>query len=335
MRWYPWLRPAFDQLVGQYQAGRGHHALLLHALPGMGVEALSYALTRYLMCQQPQGVKSCGQCRACQLMQAGTHPDYLMLVPEKGRASLGVDAVRALTDQLASHARQGGTRVIWIPDANLLTEAAANALLKTLEEPPENCRFLLATREPGQLLATLRSRCLYCYLPPPDPAFAGSWLTRQSQASSLEIRTALRLSSGAPAAALELLATKPWQQRQAFCAALEQALDSQDLLALRKALNDDQASERLMLLSTLLLDAIKWQHNAQGVSANLDQSPLIEKLAHSHPPLILHMMLSQIFTCRQQLENVAGVNRELMLTDLLLRWEQALAPNATPVLPHL
>ncbi|STI76472.1 DNA polymerase III subunit delta' [Escherichia coli] len=57
MRWYPWLRPDFEKLVASYQAGRGHHALLIQALPGMGDDALIYALSRYLLCQQPQGHK--------------------------------------------------------------------------------------------------------------------------------------------------------------------------------------------------------------------------------------------------------------------------------------
>lgn len=60
MKWYPWLRPAYEKLVESYQAGRGHHALLIQALPGMGAEALSYALSRYLLCQQPDGHKVVG-----------------------------------------------------------------------------------------------------------------------------------------------------------------------------------------------------------------------------------------------------------------------------------
>ncbi|STV74439.1 DNA polymerase III subunit delta' [Klebsiella michiganensis] len=94
MKWYPWLRPPFEQLVASYQAGRGHHALMVQALPGMGSDALIYALCRFLMCRQPEGHKSCGHCHSCQLMQAGTHPDYYALTPEKGKSSLGIDAVR-------------------------------------------------------------------------------------------------------------------------------------------------------------------------------------------------------------------------------------------------
>ena len=63
MKWYPWLRPHFEQLVNSYQGGRGHRALLIQALPGMGDDALIYAITRFLMCQQPEGHKSCGKCR--------------------------------------------------------------------------------------------------------------------------------------------------------------------------------------------------------------------------------------------------------------------------------
>ncbi|HAS9622262.1 TPA: DNA polymerase III subunit delta', partial [Salmonella enterica subsp. enterica serovar Enteritidis] len=100
MKWYPWLRPAYEKLVESYQAGRGHHALLIQALPGMGDEALCYALSRYLLCQQPEGHKSCGHCRGCQLMQAGTHPDYYTLTPDKGKSSLGVDAVREVSEKL-------------------------------------------------------------------------------------------------------------------------------------------------------------------------------------------------------------------------------------------
>lgn len=142
MKWYPWLRPHFEQLINSYQAGRGHHALLIQALPGMGDDELIYAITRFLMCQQPEGHKSCGKCRGCQLMQAGTHPDYYTLEPEKGKTTLGIDAVREVSEKLYEHARLGGAKVVWLKDAALLTEAAANALLKTLEEP---------RRRPGSL----------------------------------------------------------------------------------------------------------------------------------------------------------------------------------------
>jgi DNA polymerase III, delta prime subunit (EC 2.7.7.7) len=185
MKWYPWLRPAFEQLITSYQAGRGHHALLVQARAGMGDEALVYALTRYLMCQQPDGHKSCGKCHSCQLMQAGTHPDYYALAPEKGKSTLGIDAVREVSEKLYEHARLGGAKVVWIADAAILTEAAANALLKTLEEPPKNTWFFLACEEPARLLATLRSRCRLFHLAPPSEQYGLAWLEREVTMSQM------------------------------------------------------------------------------------------------------------------------------------------------------
>ncbi len=87
MKWYPWLRPAVPTAHCQLSERTGaHHALLIQALPGMGEDALIYAITRFLMCQQPEGHKSCGQCRGCQLMQAGTHPDYYRAGAGKGKS---------------------------------------------------------------------------------------------------------------------------------------------------------------------------------------------------------------------------------------------------------
>lgn len=334
MKWYPWLRPHFEQLISSYQAGRGHHALLIQALPGMGDDALIYAITRFLMCQKPQGHKSCGQCRGCQLMQAGTHPDYYTLEPEKGKNTLGIDAVRDVSEKLYEHARLGGAKVVWLKDAAILTEAAANALLKTLEEPPEKTWFLLSCREPGRLLATLRSRCRLHHLAVPQEAWSLAWLEREVTTSQDAMLSALRLCSGAPAAALALLQPDVWSQREALCRAVASAIDSGDWLSLLPALNGDQAAERLQWLATLLLDALKIQQGATLLT-NPDVWPLVNTLANGLSGTTLQAILHDISQSREHLLTVAGVNRELLLTDQLLRIEHYLQPGITPPVSHL
>ncbi|TCB91744.1 DNA polymerase III subunit delta' [Enterobacter wuhouensis] len=334
MKWYPWLRPHFEQLIGSYQAGRGHHALLIQALPGMGDDALIYAITRFLMCQQPEGHKSCGKCRGCQLMQAGTHPDYYTLEPEKGKSTLGIDAVREVSEKLYEHARLGGAKVVWLKDAAILTEAAANALLKTLEEPPEKTWFFLSCREPGRLLATLRSRCRLHHLAAPQEAWSLTWLSREVTASQEVMLAALRLSSGAPAAALALLQKDVWSQREALCRAVETALDSGDWLSVLPALNSDQAAERLHWLAALLLDSLKLQQGATLLS-NPDVWPLVNTLANRLSGTSLRAILHEVCQSREQLLSVTGLNRELVLTDRLLSIEHYLQPGVIPPVSHL
>lgn len=325
MNWYPWLNHSYRQILSQHQAQRGHHALLIQALPGMGDDALIWGISRWLMCKRPDGVKSCGECHACQLMLAGTHPDWYRLEAEKGKSALGIDAVRSVTEKLYHHAQQGGAKVVWLPDAGQLTEAAANALLKTLEEPPKNTWFLLSSREPSRLLPTLRSRCLLWHVAPPAEAQSLQWLQKQSTAGLNELTAALRLSAGAPAAALALLDDKIWQQRQRVCEALPVALQG-DLLSLLPVLHHDDAVQRIGWLCSLLVDAVKWQQGGGQFITNVDRQAEVMRIASLLPYSAIDTSLRQWIICRDRLLNVVAVNRELLLTEQLLGWETMLNP---------
>ncbi|MCK9781406.1 DNA polymerase III subunit delta' [Proteus columbae] len=323
MNWYPWLNQAYRQLISMYQEGRGHHALLLHAIQGMGGEALSYGLSRWLMCQNKQGLKSCNECHSCRLMLAETHPDWHILQSEKGKSSIGIEAVRKVTEKLEHHAQQSGFRVVWIKDVEALTEAAANALLKTLEEPPKNTYFLLNCQQPEVLLATLRSRCFYYHLATPDLQHATHWLQQQlpniPYANSV---TALNLSQNAPVLALSLLKDE-WKERDAFCQALYASIQKRDLYAFLPQLNQDNAERRLYWLLSLLLDALKYQTNAQVYCVNQDQQALIMALSQCSSGTLLSI-IDGWKQCRYQLMTIPALNRELLLVEQLLDWENQL-----------
>lgn len=320
MNWYPWLNAPYRQLLAQHQSGRGHHALLLHAIDGMGEASLVYALARWLLCQNPQGEKSCGECHACRLMMAGTHPDWHVLQPEKGKTTLGIEPVRQLIERLQSHAQQDGAKLVWIARCEQLSEAAANALLKTLEEPPAQTYFLLGTREPAQLMATLRSRCFHLYLAPPAEAISLRWLGQQLPGETMAQRAALRLCAGAPVAALALLQPPRWAQREALCQALAQVLESRRWLDLLSVLNHEDSAERLGWLCALLLDALKLRHGVTDSIANGDHAPLISRLADEHAESDLQRLLQAWIACRHLLLATPGVNRELMLMRQLCAW---------------
>ncbi len=325
MNWYPWLNPVYRQVIGQHQAGRAHHALLVQALPGMGDSELIWAISRWLLCQRRDGLKSCGRCHGCQLMLAGTHPDWHRLAAEKGKSALGIDAVREVNEKLYHHAQQGGAKVVWLPDAGQLTEAAANALLKTLEEPPQNSWFFLSSAEPSWLLPTLRSRCLRLHLAPPDERQSLAWLQKQEAGAPEAMLAALRLSSGAPAAALALLDQQLWAQRQALCETLSSALD-EDVLTLLPQLNHDNVVARIGWLASLLTDALKWQQSGDRFIANVDRPQLVRQLAQRLPAAALDKSLRQWLLCRDRLSRIVAVNRELLLTEQLLNWETLLKP---------
>ncbi|MBI3309838.1 MAG: DNA polymerase III subunit delta', partial [Serratia liquefaciens] len=184
--------------------------------------------------------------------------------------------------------------------------------------------FLLSCREPSRLLATLRSRCLYWHLASPDEQLSLQWLNRQTPGNQVDLLTALRLHDGAPLAAEQLLQPASWQQRSALCAALSAALPQHDMLSLLPVLNHEDVAERLHWLCALLVDAMKWQQGAASYAPNQDQQPLVHQLASRLSSTSLQQVVQQWLNCRHQLLSVVGVNRELLLTEQLLGWEQML-----------
>lgn len=163
-----------------------------------------------LLCEQPVADGSaCHTCQACQWMSAGTHPDARTLglvAGDDGKVStqIPVDAVRALAGFLSVAGHRGGRRVVLIDPAQAMNGIAANALLKSLEEPGEGVTFLLITERPEMLLPTIRSRCQQIELPAPSLTEAQDWLLGASGCSAEQARGWLAASGGAPLHALAL-----------------------------------------------------------------------------------------------------------------------------------
>ncbi|BCV19989.1 DNA polymerase III subunit delta' [Moorella sp. Hama-1] len=151
-----------QQLRQALQAGKLAHAYLLAG--GGADERRSQALylATALNCSNLQEGEPCGRCPSCRQMASGNHPDFYLVEPRG--ASLKIAQIRELQARLALQAYQGGVRVAVLAGADNMTEAAANCLLKTLEEPPEGTYLILLAAQPDRLLATIRSRCQELHL---------------------------------------------------------------------------------------------------------------------------------------------------------------------------
>lgn len=197
----PWLAPVMAQLTTLATQQRLAHALLLNGMNGLGKAQLARAVTAFLLCRTPEQNRACGQCKSCLLLAAGNHPDWLQLTTEN--SSIGVDEIRRIIDFTQGSAQQHGNRVITLPKAERMTESAANALLKTLEEPPQGCYLLLQSSQPQRLKATLLSRCQRWDLAPLSEDALYQWLATQYQGAIPAF--VYRYTGGAPLTALALL----------------------------------------------------------------------------------------------------------------------------------
>jgi DNA polymerase-3 subunit delta' len=222
---WPWLQAPLQTALGQLH----HHAVLLHGLPGTGQFEFAMALTRAWLCEQsPVGspfAPACGHCTACRLLDAGSHPDVMLVLPEALQATLGwdtgdtggdagddksdrksrkpsqdikVDAIRAVVQFSQNTASRGRAKVVLIHPVERMNAIAANTLLKTLEEPPGQVRFVLSGSALDQLLPTVRSRCQAWALPSPEPELASQWLSAETGLDAAAARLLLDASGGQP-----------------------------------------------------------------------------------------------------------------------------------------
>ena len=227
MNLQPWLAPAWQRLAAALAGQRLHHGLLIAAPAGYGKRALVEAFARAALCTQ-RGVdgRACGVCRSCLLVAAGSHPDLARVTFElrddgKLRSEITVDQIRALSQRLAMSSQFGGLQLALIDPADRLNANAANALLKTLEEPATATIIVLVADDPARLPATIRSRCQRIEIGRPSRDEAIAWLRAQKiDAKSAE--QALEASLGNPG--------------------LAQAWLADDTLDLRKACLDDLAA---------------------------------------------------------------------------------------------
>ena len=212
---------SFEQMVGQehvvqalgnaLQQRRLHHAYLFTGTRGIGKTTVSRILAKSLNCTGVDGngditAQPCGQCGACTEIDADRYIDYIELDAASNR---GIDEVRDLLERAAYKPSIGRFKVFMIDEAHQLTKESFNALLKTLEEPPEYLKFVLATTDPDKMLPTVLSRCLQFNLRPMAPEVVQAHLQNVLQAEQVlhdpgSVRLLSRAARGSMRDALSL-----------------------------------------------------------------------------------------------------------------------------------
>jgi DNA polymerase III subunit delta' len=180
LRLLPWLRPAFAQLEAARRAGSLGHAWLISGPTGVGKLNLALVLARRLFGDNSEpatlDAESALAAMAARHEAMDRHPDLHWLYPEEDKETISVDQVRDVIDAFTLTAHRGAAKVVVVEPAEALTPAAANALLKTLEEPTPHGYLLLVSGQPGRLASTVRSRCQHVALRVPDVEGVAQWL---------------------------------------------------------------------------------------------------------------------------------------------------------------
>lgn len=291
---YPWLLASFEHLHKRAIQNTLHHGLLIFGPQGVGKSEFSKELANSLLCSAVDKSR-CGSCQSCKLYSAQSHPDLYRIETEK---QVGVDLVRDAINKLNTTAQLSGNKVLIIENADTMTDAAANALLKTLEEPTDNTFLLLICDKTEGLLPTIKSRCEKVPLACSNSDQCLAWLSEQgfdSPNSKL-----IELYKHSPLTLLSHLQKKEGLTFEGF-------MDS--LMAIHS-----QQKTALQLAEEWQIDAhqiVHWMQN--WVSEQIKLEPRNSELYWQFD--------ASLRQHRQGLKN-PGVNRVLILSAILDRFKQ-------------
>ncbi len=311
------------------------HALLLKGVAGIGKRAFAGALAQGLLCEKPVTVLgACGACEACHWFDTGNHPDFRLLQPEiaeaaaaaaadegedepagkekKKKRDISVAQVRALRDFINISAHRNGAKVVLIQPAEAMNVNAANALLKSLEEPPPATFFLLVTDRPHLLPATIRSRCQQLALNPPTAQQAAAWLA-QSGASQPEL--ALAQAGGSPVLAAELDTEEYWTNRKQFLDGLSARAFDPLVLAEKFALHPIPQLINWLQRWTYDLACLCFQ---QPLRYNPDRRDALMQMAQNGDGLAVLRFHRELVRFQRIVNH--PLNARLLIEDLLLRY---------------
>ncbi|MBK6728539.1 MAG: DNA polymerase III subunit delta' [Xanthomonadales bacterium] len=323
----PWLQPLWEGLCARIDAQRFPHALLLTGPSGLGKRDLVAALVERMLCTAP-GLDgfACGRCRGCTLQRAGTHPDRVTVQLEarddgKLRTEITIDQIRALGERFASRPSFGGWQVVVIDPAERMNTAAANALLKTLEEPAANTALILIADDPARLPATIRSRCQRIELRPPELALARAWLIAQGAAAA-SVDEALLLADGNPGAAKGLLDADAGRVLDALIGDLGDAARGQPLAAIAARWGEQDCEFLFAMLARLVLLSLR-------PPLPLPSSARVSAIARLTAPADFRKLQTwwdHLNLARARLST--PLRKDLAIIELLDEWRAAVNANA-------
>ena len=336
---FPWQGAQWALLSRAFAASQLAHAYLLIGSEGLGKSLFADGFAKYVLCKNPvaqsaigalvDAAVACGTCSNCLKCGAGNHPDILTIEPEEGSKNIKIDQIRWLSEFVIRSSHSGGAKVVIIQGAHLLNANAANALLKTLEEPNDNTHVFLVSDHPGRLVATIRSRCQKLSFEVPGADIAASWL--QTIIGEGNINSILEASDMRPLIALQLAEGDSLQDRahvlQSICDVKAGKKSIQHVLLL-VAKNGE--SEVLQHFSAFLSKLTKY--SLTGIIDNEGDPglqsmyalliPSKEKSIAQTVARSLALFYTEVEMARQELASTTNPNPQLIMESILWQWSK-------------
>jgi DNA polymerase-3 subunit delta' len=318
---FPWTHSQWLQLVRRVTEKRLPHAMLFCGIEGLGKYEIAFEFSRALLCDQPDdNYIACGRCRSCTQFAASTHPDFHLVAPDEDGKPVKVDQIRELIQQFELVSHHGGYRVAIINPADAMNLAAANSLLKSLEEPPENTLIILVSANVPALPATILSRCQRINFDAPGLDMALSWLNKHHPEYTGKEQALLAMASGAPLKALSTADSEEIGLRdEIFAAFMSIANGSGDVLSNNSQWLKAGVATPIKWVYSWVSDLIKLKCRLGQAIINHDKLADLQNMAQQVELDGLYQYLDKLLDILKKQH--APLNAQMILDDLLIDWQ--------------
>jgi DNA polymerase-3 subunit delta' len=335
----PWHLERWQQAATLFKSGVAGHAYMFCGEPDTGKRHFATLLAQFLLCRHPLAEAACAECSVCLLNAAGNNPDLLTVVPEEGSKQIKVEQIRELRQFLETRSHGFGKRIVILDTAESLGISSANAMLKGLEEPPQDVIFLLISDRPKAVLATISSRTQVFRLPRPERSDVLAWLLSSGATqSAADLEMVIDLAQGRPFVARAILESGIASQLQEIGDALLVVAQGIDYpVAVASRYSKSQSAEFLNVLLYWLSELSK--HRLTGAATMLKDQSLRAAAALLRPAdsdgnsdtstqtLALLRLYSEVATAQGQMIGSSNPNMQLMLEDILLEMRRIFIPG--------
>lgn len=322
----PWQTSQWAQLIQQKEAGQLAHAYLVQGDEGLGKRLFVEKLAIALLCLDKESTGACGECSVCKMAVSGSLPDLIVIEPEEGSRVIKIDQIRLLSSFVNKSSHAGSGKVVVLDRAHSLNNAAANALLKTLEEPSGTTFIFLVTDLPGALSATIRSRCQRLQFSISSTEKTSQWLLqqlpqdsdREALASTFASKPLLAFTEGSEsgiagyAAIIHILSSL-----------LNATIELRACVVQASKIGEALSIGYLIEVSTILVKDLLTQAAPQSDSAEIIAlSSRLRKtgIERRHLSLLLLDYQQELVKGRHQLMSGSNPNPQLIIESLLWQW---------------
>lgn len=318
---FPWQKEQWDQLWRAKTANRLPHALLLTGMRDLGKAKFANDFAHALLCEHiDSNGMYCEKCQTCRLIDGRAHPNVLFIEPEKEGQAIKVDQIRQVSEFVNQSALRGTYRIVIINPANNMNVNAANALLKTLEEPSSFVVIILISDQSERLPATILSRCQRIQFNRPQKSLALEWLSHQLKDNTMDTELLLTINHGDPLAVLRFIDEKVGEVRDNLYKMLCQK-QPMDLLNSAAKLQDFDSLCLIDFLLSWVLDILRLQLNVtEGDLTNKDFEKELIELSQQKPIVFYINFADCLQKLRGQISSGLNLNKQLMWESVLVKW---------------